>query len=455
MDNLDRLNRQQALLADSTKEIRKIVDSLVDEMSFVQKDAFLTGTSRLDGEPIPGEGVLTGTATVDGNEIVVVAQNAKALGGSFGAASARKILNALSLAAKGNLPLLAILDSTGARVGEGVAMLEGYGAVLKGIADLSRQVVTVAYIRGQAAGVTRMFASLCTYQLSLKDAVASVNAPAVAEAKFSLAKDALTGIGNAIGGSIDFVVKDDRHAGNLLVALLGHAYGQRESEDDPNREAPALSLDSSAEDWISAIVDDEYYEEYQAKCAPSIKCVMGSVNGSPVALAVCDAKVSKTLDAAALSKLARFVVINGASGIPFVSVVNCEGLEDKDQNALSLAVADYVWQISSGDFPKIAVVLNAYGSAYATLCSKGIGFDYTVGVAGGKVGAMAPSSAIHLVYRDLLAQKGNTPEVRAQLENLYAEQNCDILTAARDGYLDEVIDPATVRPYVANALLVC
>jgi len=453
MDQLDRLNGWQASLAKQTKEIRKIVDGFVDEMSFVEKDAFTCGKSRLDGEPIYGEGVLTGTATVSGSEIVIIAQNAAALGGSFGAASARKILAALTLAARNNLPLLAILDSTGARVGEGVEMLEGYGAVLKGIADLSRQVLTIAYIRGQASGVTRMFAGLCTYQIAKEEATVSVNAPFVATAKYSLGKDALLGKSAAKAGSVDFVVRDDRQAASLLLNLLGHTYGERDTEDDPNREAPFLTVDSPAEDWIAAILDDEAYTEFQAECAPAIKCVLGTVNGGPVALAVCDPKEGKTLNAAALSKLARFVVINGASGIPFISLVNCEGLEDKDQNALALATSDYLWQLSRGDFGKIAVVLNAFGSAYATLASKGVGFEYSVGVAQGKVGVLSPSAGIHLVYQDLLHAKGNTPQVQAELEELYAKQNCDVLEAAKAGYLDEVIDPATIRPYIANALI--
>lgn len=453
MDQQDRLQGWLTSLDESTKDIRKVVDSLVDEMSFVQKDAFLTGKSRLDGAPIPGEGVLTGTATIGGNEIVVVAQNAAALGGSFGAATARKICNAFTLAAQNGLPLLAVLDSSGARVGEGVAMLEGYGAVLKGVADLSRQVLTVAYVRGQASGVTRMFASLCTYQMCLKDATLSVNAPLVAQSKYNLAKDAFAASQAAKEGGADFVVSDDRHAARLLGDLLGHTYGERDTQDDPNREAPFLTLESPVEDWIAAILDDEAYTEYQKDCAPAIRCVMGTVNGTPVALAACDPKVSKTLDAACLTKLARFVVLSNAAHTPFVSLVNCEGLEDKDQSALSLAIADYVWQLASGEQGKVAVVLNAFGSVYATLASKGIGFEYSVGVAGGKVGAMAPEAAIHLVYRDLLKSKGNTPEVREQLEALYADDHCDILAAACDGYLDEVIDPATVRPYVANALL--
>ena len=453
MDQLDRLSSWQASLAKETKEIRKVVDSLTDEMSFVEKGAFTSGKSRLDGEPIYGEGVLTGTATMGGAEVVVVAQNAAALGGSFGAASARKIVAAIELAARTNLPLVAVMDSTGARVGEGVEMLEGYGAVLKGLAELSRQVLTIAYIRGQAAGVTRMLAGLCTYQIAKEEAVASINAPFVASAKYALAKDALSGKSAAKEGSVDFLVRDDRQAAGLLVNLLGHTYGERDTEDDPNREAPFLTVDSPAEDWIAAILDDEAYVEYQPECAKSVRCVMGTVNGGSVALAVCDPQVSKTLDAAALSKLARFVVLNGASGIPFISLVNCEGLEDKDQNALALATSDYLWQLTRGDFGKIAVVVEAFGSAYATLASKGVGFEYSLGVAGGKVGVLSPSAGIHLVYQDLLHAKGNTPEVRAELEKLYAEQNCDVLEAAKAGYLDEVIDPATIRPYIANALL--
>ena len=86
------------------------------------------------------------------------------------------------------------------------------------------------------------------------------------------------------------------------------------------------------------------------------------------------------------------------------------------------------------------------------LFSKGAGFAYNLAFATAEIGVLPPESAIHLVFADEMHRLGNTPEVRARLAELYSREKCSPFSAGEEGFIDEVIHPAALRPYLAQAL---
>ena len=81
----------------------------------------------LEKRKTPGDGVVTGMGTVNGRTVYAFAQDKTVLGGSLGEAHALKIVRLQDLAAQAGAPFVAINDSGGARIQEGVASLAGYG----------------------------------------------------------------------------------------------------------------------------------------------------------------------------------------------------------------------------------------------------------------------------------------------------------------------------------------
>ena len=103
---------------------RARVDALLDAGSFVETNRYLQKANAVPGRPdvcVPGEGVVTGWGTIDGQAVCIAVQDSEALDGAFGAGQAEKIAKAMDMAAKSGYPMLFLWDSNGAKVQEGAA----------------------------------------------------------------------------------------------------------------------------------------------------------------------------------------------------------------------------------------------------------------------------------------------------------------------------------------------
>ncbi len=106
----------------------------------------------MDRKRPAGDGVVTGTARIDGRPAGVFAQDPSALGGSLGEVHAAKITAVLDHAARARVPVIGLLDSGGARIQEGVAALDGYGSIFFRNVALSGRVPQLSVVLGACAG---------------------------------------------------------------------------------------------------------------------------------------------------------------------------------------------------------------------------------------------------------------------------------------------------------------
>ena len=104
----------------------------VDRLSFPQYAAKLTKAREISGEP---EGVVTGTATIDGVPCALFCMNGEFIMGSMGAVVGEKITRLFERATAAGLPVIGYTVSGGARIQEGMfslmQMAKTSGAVLR------------------------------------------------------------------------------------------------------------------------------------------------------------------------------------------------------------------------------------------------------------------------------------------------------------------------------------
>src|ERR687892_923511 len=134
---------------------RERVDQLLDPGSFVELDALTrhrsTNFGMQDKRPY-GDGVITGTGTVDGRQVAVFSQDATVFGGSLGEVYGEKIVKVMDLAAKIGCPVIGINDGGGARIQEGVVSLGAYGDVFMRNVRSSGVIPQISLIMGACAG---------------------------------------------------------------------------------------------------------------------------------------------------------------------------------------------------------------------------------------------------------------------------------------------------------------
>ena len=140
---------------------RERIDLLLDPGTFNELDPFITHRATdfgLQNRVFMGDAIVTGYGKVDGRTVFVCSQDFTVFGGSVSEAVGEKTCKAMDLAVKTRAPLIAINDSGGARIQEGVISLKAVGDILYRNTQASGVIPQISVIVGPAAGGCSIFA---------------------------------------------------------------------------------------------------------------------------------------------------------------------------------------------------------------------------------------------------------------------------------------------------------
>ena len=134
---------------------RERLHFLLDEGSFQEIGMLVSHRSTdfgMENEKYPGDGVVTGYGTVNGNIVYVFSQDFTVFGGSLSETHAEKICKVMDLAMKNGAPVIGLNDSGGARIQEGVVSLGGYADIFYRNTMASGVIPQISAIMGPCAG---------------------------------------------------------------------------------------------------------------------------------------------------------------------------------------------------------------------------------------------------------------------------------------------------------------
>lgn len=450
MDKIKLLQERKAKLVDSGKEIRADIEALVDEASFVELSAFSFSKNEFYGENAEGEGVVTGFATIDGYPFYIVAQNGKVFDGGISKANCDKIVKCLDAAEKNGTPVVYLLNTRGVQVGEGVTVLEGLGKLLLRSTQLKGIVPQYAIINGEVYGSAAMLAAVADFSLFIeKKSVLAVNSPFVLSAKAgkNLAKEEVGGAKALDKTGIPAMeVSSLAQAKEKILslnALLHVAYEDAEL----NETLPALNQSVTTETLMQIFESPvELWSSYE----PEVKTVLARIGGISVAALVFDGgETGVELNAAKFAKIKNFVELASSYALPFITFADVKGIcpcSCVNNSRVMKEAAEYLELLDTLEVCKIAVVYKkAIGLGYSLFASKSVGFDYTCAFANANVSLFdnAQGAAIELASETADKDK---------LEERYANENADPIRAAKDGYIDAIIEPQFVKQYLIASL---
>jgi methylmalonyl-CoA decarboxylase subunit alpha len=451
---------------------RERLERLLDAGSFTELDLF----RRRDGAAFT-DGVVTGAGTVDGRRVFAYAQDFRILGGSLGEVHATKIHKVMDLALATGTPLIAINDSGGARIQEGVTALAGYGGIFRRNVRGSGVIPQISVILGPCAGGAAYSPALTDFVFMVRDtSYMFVTGPDVIK---SVTGETVTheGLGGAqvhgeTSGVATFVCDDETTCledVRYLVSLLpdnNHEFAPVvASADPPHRTCPAL-LDIVPADprqpydmlrVVAEIADDGEFMELHAGWARSVICALTRIDGQTVGIVANQPLVrAGVLDIEASQKAARFVSLCDAFNIPLVTLVDVPGFlpgVSQEHNGIIRHGAKLLYAYCDATVPRVQVILRkAYGGAYIVMDSRSIGADLSFAWPGNEIAVMGAEAAVGVLHRKELAAADKPDELRARLAEEYAEQLIHPFYAAERGLVDDVIDPADTRAAIARAL---
>ncbi len=435
---------------------RERIGLLLDAASFVELDV-------LNSEA----GVVTGYGLINGSPVYVYAQDFTVKGGSVGADHARKVGKVMDLAEKTGAPVIAILDTAGARLDEGLDAMNAYAAMAAKANAISGVVPQIALVLGPCGGIASTIAGMSDVTVMSKNGALFVNGPkvvsAVAGKEIDLA--ALAGAQASVkSGMAQLTAETDEEAIALarkLAALLpanNMADAEDFSADDVNRELSDLNAIEGLDDvrdLFTRMADNGDLLELGADFAPSMVTALARIGGTTVGLVGNQsARDEGRLTVYGCKKAARFVAFCDCFSIPVITVVDSMGMKvsTAPQGELARAGAQLMFAYAEATTARIALIAgNAVGMGYAALASRAAA-DVVYAWPGACISAVTPKIAVQLSCEDELKTADDPIAKRAELEQKYVEDVADGVNAAKQGYVDDVIEPAQTRQMVAAAL---
>ncbi|MCR4925120.1 MAG: carboxyl transferase [Clostridiales bacterium] len=446
------LNEKNESKAES--KAAKRLNALFDEGSFNEIDAFALSNGEQSS-------VICGFGTVYGSPVYAFAQNIEVVDGAVDRVQASKIKKVYELAAKTGAPIVGIYDSFGAKIDGGIDTLAALGEMLSWSNNISGVVPQISVVAGTCAGTTAMIAAAADIVVMSEEAKLFMTAPSILEAKGDKEETA-TVKACLKSGVAQLSAKDDmeavEQARELLAVLPANNLSVAPAVDSVavagcEQAFRDLSVEKDALKLIENTADENSVTELSAEFATNAKTALASVDGNTTGFVAFE---GVAIDIDACSKVARFVRFCDAFAIPVVTFVDAEGFE-ANSKAENSGVVRYASMLSNAyaeaTCPKISVITGkAIGAAYIALAGKGSNADFVIAWADAVISALEPISAVSMLWNDRIS-KGET---REDLVEEYSTTLANAFSAAANGNVDDVIDPALTRAKLINTLnIIC
>jgi acetyl-CoA carboxylase carboxyltransferase component len=428
---------------------------------------------RLGARAVAGDGVVGASGTVDGRPIACYAQDGSYLGGSLGERHADTIVRVLEMAERGRIPVVAFVESGGARMQEGTAALGGYGRIFRHTVGLSGVVPQLSIVTGASAGGGAYSPALTDLIVMTEDAAMFLTGPGVVQEALGEEIDA-AGLGGPRvhdRNGVCHLVEPSVAAAALRVReLLGYLpsaaglLAPRAEPVGPEIPDPGVVVPDSprraydVRDALRGVVDAGSLVEVFPRWARNVVTSFARLDGRPVGVVANQPRhLGGVLDAEASEKAARFVTFCDSFGLPLIAFVDTPGFmpgSRQEQAGVIRRGAQLVRAFAAATVPKFTVVLRkSYGGAYITMNSRDLGADLVLAWPEAELGIMSARAAVGIVNRRDLRLAADPEAERMRLADAYADEHLRADAAAAAGFVDEIIAPADTRERLSWALL--
>jgi acetyl-CoA carboxylase carboxyltransferase component len=411
----------------------------------------------------PGDGLVSGLATVAGRPIAVYAHDPTVLRGALGRAGAEKLCRLLEHAAAKRLPVVALADSDGARVAEVIDAIEGYGAVIARTIALRRRVVQLTLVCGLCVGGA-------AYTAVLGDLIGMVDG----QSFLFLTGDKVTRVVTGAETPIDelggpalharktgacHAVLPDEVAGIAWLKRLLAYLGPDASADAPARATPTLTELIPVEPRkgydvrpvLELLFDEGSVLELAPAFAPNLVTALARLAGrTVVVLASQPMSLGGCLDAAASEKGAEVLALAGKLGAPVITLVDVPGfLPGRKQEEEGVLQSGARLLVGYGELtvPRVCLILRkSYGGGNVLSYTA----DVRLALPGARVAPMGVDAALEVALGP--EPEGASVEERTERERrrqAWLARHDHAWAAAEDGYIDRVIAPADARRELA------
>ena len=489
-ERLRELDERAALLEDAARPAavakraerglrtaRANVADLIDPGSLVEygRFAYAAQTKRRAVEELiaatPADGLITGTATVDGRPIAVLSYDATVLAGTQGQRNHHKKDRLFDLIARQHLPVVFFTEGGGGRPGDtDHPVVTGLNTeAFAAFGALSGTVPSIGIAAGRCFAGNAALLGCCDIAIGVEGATIGMGGPAMIEGG-GLGVVTPEGVGplavHMAAGSIDLIADSEHHAVEIAKALLSLSSGEvlgspagpavelRHCLPDDRRRAYDVAT------VIDALLDPQSFIELRAGFGGAVVTGLGRIAGRPVAVLASNPAVNAAaIDAPAADKGAHLFQLAESWGLPIVSLVDTPGFmvgPEAEATGLVRHASRLFVAGAALTVPMVAIITRrGYGLGAQALCGGSFTAPLlTAAWPQAEMGGMGLEGAVRLGFRaelERIEDRAQRAEAEAHMIAA-AYENGRALNVAAHLEIDDVIDPALTRVVVDATL---
>ena len=455
---------------------RERIELLLDKRTFVEFDLWrktrLTSYD-IDKRELPGDGVVTGSGTIEGRPVYIYSQDFTVLGGTMASVHAKKIVKIMEDSLKMRVPCIGLVDSGGVRIQDFVTadLYDTYARLFYLHTIMSGVVPQISLMLGPCAAGAAYSPMLTDFLFMVKDTsymyiaspelIRSVGGGNVTAEEIGSAK-----MHAEVSGCSDLSAEDDKgcieKARELLSFLPLNNKTKppyKETKDDPNRRNDEL-LDLVPANTrkpydvrrvIEVIADDHYFFEIKKDYAKNMVTGFIRLGGQSVGVVANNPYfLGGAIDINAADKDARFVRICDSFNIPLLFLVDNPAYlpgAKQERGGIIRHGAKILHAVSEATVPKITVCLRkGYGGGLTAMCPRAMGADLVLAWPTIELGLMGVEGAVRIIYRNEIKAANNPEEVLKKRVTEHGESIGKFpFQGGATGWVDDIIDPRDTR----------
>jgi methylmalonyl-CoA decarboxylase subunit alpha len=447
---------------------RERVRLLVDEGSFVEDGRF---ANALAGD-LPADGVITGTARIDGRPVALMANDSTVKAGSWGARTVEKIIRTIEQAYDLGVPMVWLVDSAGARITDQVEMFpgrRGAGRIFHNQVRASGSIPQVCALFGPSAAGGAYIPAFCDIVIMV-DGNASMYLGSARMVEMVVGeKTTLEEMGGArmhcsVSGVGHLLAADEPEALEAVRRYLSYLPSNWEGQPPAIEPAPAgagdlatLVPDSERQAYdmrryVKALLDDGSFFEIHPLWAREVVVGLGRLNGEVVGVVANNPMIKGgVLFVDSSDKAARFISLCDAFNVPLLFLADVPGFmvgTAVERQGIIRHGAKLVSAVAEATVPTISVIVRkAYGAGLYAMCGPGFSPDATLALPTAKIAVMGAEAAINAVFYNRIQAIEDETERAALVKQLRDEydEDINIVHLASELVVDAIVEPEDLR----------
>jgi acetyl-CoA carboxylase carboxyltransferase component len=448
---------------------RERVRLLVDEGSFVEDGAF----ANVAAGDLPADGVVTGSATVDGRPVALMANDSTVKAGSWGARTVEKIIRIIETAYRTGVPMVYLVDSAGARITDQIDLFpgrRGAGKIFWNQVRASGSIPQVCALFGPSAAGGAYIPAFCDVVVMVEgNASMYLGSDRMVEMvtgeKTTLEEMGGARVHCAESGVGHFLVKTEQEALETVRSYLSYLPSSWEGEPPAaGPVGPPASIDVSAlvpdserqafdmRRYTKGLLDEGSFLEVHALWAREVTVGFGRLDGEVVGVVGNNSMFKGgVLFVDSADKATRFVQLCDAFNVPLLFLSDVPGFmvgSAVEKQGIIRHGAKMITAISEATVPKICVVVRkAYGAGLYAMAGPGFEPDATIALPTAKIAVMGAEAAVNAVYANKIAAIEDADERAAFVAEKRREydEDIDIVRLASELVVDDVVTPDRLR----------